>query len=408
MRKPTTNQLFNPRNFIPYWMAWRGLTWEQVKARTGLISEIRLDYADIYKVYVADFIQTTGAKKVPKPLTKLELEDGLTSFLFTEDQRQRELVVEHHKVQTETLEPLKAFVTALTGRGDEIDLAVMAHWLWTVKRRSRGYKSVYELMPILVGKQGGGKSQAVRMLINSWGITKITLKLGELSDNRIFEGLSKSFIAFADELEGADRADMNSLKNQITAETNSFRELHTHNIKTVPMVCSFIGASNRKINEVFNDPSGMRRFYEVACQDKLDWDTLNKLDYVALWRGIDENRERGYMTVSVLDQLVSIQSAITNKSEIAEFLEDLNLMPTDDKFVEVRLEELYNKYRNWAAESGIHKPNNKQWFSRRVINHGLPTYVGKTSTGFTARFFKINSATSSAQSPQHTILEFKK
>lgn len=408
----TYQTITNPRNYILYWVDSKQQTIAKIKANTAVLADLRLDYRDDHSGFVAAERMRNPGTRAPKPLANSLLEDALAVYIRDEAVAELTRIVKthsHDKIAANK-DLLSQYVTALTGAKNELDCVVLAHWLWTVKRRANGLSTVFELMPILVGKQGGGKSQAVRQLLRSWTGAVINLKLDDLSDQRMFEAYSTNYIAFADELEGADRADMNALKNQITTETNSFRALYTHDVKTVPMLCSFIGASNRKINEVFNDNTGMRRFFEITCQDKLDWEVLNNLDYLSLWRSIDESLERGYLTNDMQELLAVAQAELTNKSDVEEFFTEHAVLAPSIEYVPMTADNLYRQYRDWAADAGMQKPATKPWFIRRAIAAKLGTYIEKQSNGAPKRYFKINpestlvgkTLTSSA------VLEFKK
>jgi len=129
---------------------------------------------------------------------------------------------------------LRTWLISLTGRLDELELAVLKHWMWGVKRKALGKPVVYHIMPVLFGPQGTGKSEAIHRLLEPWKDYKLSMALNELSDSRHFKSFSCNYVYFADELQNIEKTSMNVLKNQITARENSYRALYTNNTTTVP------------------------------------------------------------------------------------------------------------------------------------------------------------------------------
>lgn len=402
----TPQVLMSAPNFVIFWIHVKKYTLGNIKANPAILSDLRQSYDMFYLSYTT----SQGGVRIRR-LTAMQLEDALTLYIQEQEKLLRKEAVASHKFNASANpHAVNVFIRAITGRQSPIDIAALSHWLWQVKRRSQGDKSVFELMPIFVGKQGGGKSMATRALLKSWTGYVLNIKVNELSDSRMYESYSKNFIAFADELEGADRTDMNALKNQITTEFNSYRIMYSTNVVTEPMTCSFIGASNRRINEVFFDYTGMRRFYEIICQDKLDWTTLNSMNYLELWQSIDESRERGYLTEEVRHLLEAVQDTYVNKNPVELFLLENAIHAIDDNFVDETLPNLFNAYKDWCANTG-NSCGTRDRFKRMLDAAKLSSY-DTIMNGAPVRMYKINRDSTLAPKvfvPKSSgILEFKK
>jgi hypothetical protein len=152
------------------------------------------------------------------------------------------------------------------------------------------------------------------------------------------------------------------------------------------MRCSFIGATNTHLNENFSDMTGMRRFYEIPTLDKSDWDAINGIDYLALWRGIDENRERGYQTDEVIAQLEKAQEHYTDSDALDEFIVEMAIRPVYGEATKtVSRNEMFAAYDIWMRSNGF-KPTTSQWMTKRLMNKRIESM---TDAGI--RFFKVNA-----------------
>lgn len=167
--------------------------------------------------------------------------------------------------------------------------AVMAHWARNCKRKLLGLAAEHDIMPILYGPQGAGKSQLVARLaaamVPAWAVTGA--KVSELADARAIAGIVDAHIVICDEMEGASNTDMDAIKSAITASTISYRPMGT-NTRAQAVNCSvFIGTTNRDLTEILVDPTGMRRFYQVNTRDVIDWAFVNSFDFASWFAAID-------------------------------------------------------------------------------------------------------------------------
>ncbi len=110
-------------------------------------------------------------------------------------------------------EPLSAFVRACTGRADTLDLAVVEHFLWLVKRLLTNRPTEHELMLVLHGKTGGGKSEAVTKLLQPLDdLVDYSADLSLFADDRQHFRVCECLVMFLDEMAKAGRADVGVLK----------------------------------------------------------------------------------------------------------------------------------------------------------------------------------------------------
>ena len=199
----------------------------------------------------------------------------------------------------EGLAELRRWVIAVTGKDDATDLAVIVHFLWQVKRRSSDLSVSHDLMPILVGRQGDGKSVGVKYLCAPLRELTRPVNAEALTDDRHKEGLAEYHIGIWDELAGGSKADVQALKSVITADVVSYRELSTHTINILPKRITLIATSNDDVSDIITDTTGARRFYQLVSRGRHDievgpdagrdsWTVISHLDYELLWAAVHQ------------------------------------------------------------------------------------------------------------------------
>lgn len=378
------NLIYDARQYVRHWFVINDTSAKDAVRKPTLFNTLFLDYKQLIRVAAIK-----NASKI-RGLIKDELQCAFDEYVEVSLDEERKAEFAQFIGHPENLEPLRTWVKAVTGTVEDKNVAVMAHWLWSVKRKASDKRVKYNIMPILRGIQGSGKSWAIGEMIKPLAEFKMNMKMQQLGDERVYEGLSQNLIVFFDELEGIERTDLNALKNQVTTDTNSYRKLHSHSVVLVPMRCSFIGASNKPLNESFSDSTGMRRFWEIESLPKTDWAAVNSLDYVALWQGIDETKENGYLDGNILADVLQAQQVLVNKDDIETFVDDLNVAGDGAKTVSAN--QMFQTYREWCEEKGVRSPLNFMWFNRKLINKdGVQSYIDRDDRKHNIRYYKVDS-----------------
>ncbi len=287
------------------------------------------------------------------------------------------------------------WAAAVIADPQEANLAikVMQAWIWQIKRKMIGEEVSNHIMPVFVGSQGGGKSTAVKRFITPLAEGFSTATFADIEDDRKSELFHWFPVLLFDEMEKAGKADVESIKSRITADFVKYRPLFTNAIKTIPMRASLIGTSNKPVNEIIHDGTGMRRFYEVKCRERMDWQAVNEVDYRSLWRSVNEFKANPIETV--LEELRVAQAGLVagNNVElwIAEGLDESYLETGHgDTYARHHLERerwygvgpLFEAFSRWEkSNNGGQKGTGRRGFSNRLTEIAEKGQMERRETG---------------------------
>lgn len=165
-------------------------------------------------------------------------------------------------------------------------IAVLKKFMWQVKRKAMGLQVTNHMMPVITGKQGGGKSTLVTQMLESIADGVKNATFGDIADSKLID-LWETPVLFMDEMSGAKKADMNTVKQAITAATLTRRPMRTNTDVQVQQLSTFIGCSNDSVAEIIRDNTGIRRFVELNFKDQPNWEAMNEIDWLMLWKSVD-------------------------------------------------------------------------------------------------------------------------
>lgn len=229
--------------------------------------------------------------------------------------------------------------------------AVLKGAIWRVKNKLAGNAVGQHIMPYLRGKQGCGKTTFMRWLLLPVedGVTNATFDMFTHDEKTYI--LRDSPIVFFDEVARAHRADVNIVKNLMTSETAMFRKLYGEATKG-RILSTFFGAGNLELEEVFNDPTGLRRFFQIEVRQDL-CDNLkplqSEIDPLDLWRCVDENAPSPLASDEIIEALKVVQRETHAQTPLERWLTDLAVNGGTGDFQEVS--ELFRCFRQWLDEA---------------------------------------------------------
>lgn len=115
----------------------------------------------------------------------------------------------------------------------------------------------FDLALILVGEQGTYKSTFVKKLGKSWFSDTFITVQGKES----FEQIQGAWIVEMAELSGLKKAEVETIKQYISKQEDSFRPAYGRVVETYKRQCVFFGTTNSK--DFLKDPTGNRRFAPI-------------------------------------------------------------------------------------------------------------------------------------------------
>lgn len=345
----------------------------------ALTNQIYLDFQDAYSNLSNEERRRVGVR------TKADIQTALEEQILHSRIIELERLKSSLEFESSNEDPLTEFLIAVTGKCTQLDMAIVKHFIWQIRRKLFGLPVEHHLMPVLYGEQGSGKSRALELLLSPISSVVLHTSLSEIVDDRLQPQLGNHFVALLDEMAGASKTDIASLKRIMTLPTVMVRKLGTSNLISVPQNCTFIGATNKELNSQIKDPTGMRRFYEMKTLARMDWKAIGSIDYLKIWKSIDENSN--VHLSDVMNELREHQKNLVPLDQVDEFIDEMEISPeSQNKGVFVSTVDLYNRFQEWATGNGYKNYPVKSVFGSLLSQKGFQKdqrkVSGKTSRGF--------------------------
>lgn len=277
---------------------------------------------------------------------------------------------------------------------EEYDIfeTLMKHWAWQVKRKMKGLPVVHHIWINFCGAGGIGKTTCLKkMCAPMEDVTSTTTIAKVFEDTKEMKRLTENYVLIFDELainvegevsEGKLPPDKNNmLKSMLTGEMMDSRIYGSQNQAKKRITFSCISSANTHLYDVIYDSETMRRFAEIKCTATPvdDFTEINKVldNSIYFWKGIDENRERGYFDPnSDVGRKISAMQAsyYPTKSSVYEWLNETHAKAGSGSGARA-----YKSYRQYCVNCGF-KPKAMPNFISD-IKHALPDAVrGNTVT----------------------------
>jgi hypothetical protein len=248
--------------------------------------------------------------------------DDISSSMISE-------VVYEGIVFEEMIEPeWDKFIKAITNTNSEETKIVLKHFIWQVKRKMFGLPVTYHMMPVFFGPQEAGKSTVVRdFLCKPIKDFFASTDFATITDNRSHD-IWDNYVLFFDEMGRSAVSHLEDIKRKITEDTFNSRVLGKNADTLVVNRATFIGTTNKDISRLIFDDTGMRRFYQVDCLPKLDWAVTQNINYLNLWRSVDETAETPLLSdQAMLQRVKRVQSRKRQITMIEKWLRERDWKP---------------------------------------------------------------------------------
>lgn len=152
------------------------------------------------------------------------------------------------------------FIDYLGAENNDYTKAITKLWLTGLIGRVYENGIKFEIVPILVGKQGIGKSTCPRNLYPD-KFNETLEGMGKSKDD--YQKLQGSWIVEIAELSAMKKTDIEGVKSFISARFDTYRNSYGRFATQHPRKCVFIGTTNQQ--DFLKDATGERRFYPIKC-----------------------------------------------------------------------------------------------------------------------------------------------
>lgn len=229
-----------------------------------------------------------------------------------------------------------------TATSPEFAAAVIEHFVWQVKRKMLNIPVTGHLMLVILGRQGTGKTTAIKKLYSPVSELATQPSFSMVGDERNID-LWSNAVLFIDEMQHAPKADIDTIKHAITADYLPRRPMRSNASVDIPQLTTFIGATNKELQELIRDATGMRRFLGLRWRSDAEWDAVNAFDWLALWKMVDPHA--GSPLIGHEETLRREQEGIRVQGPVEVWLADGLIYKPGD---EIAVKALYGNYREWS------------------------------------------------------------
>tara|TARA_R110000782_G_scaffold170698_2_gene262455 strand:- start:1114 stop:3384 length:2271 start_codon:yes stop_codon:yes gene_type:complete len=244
-----------------------------------------------YKVTYDDFTQKVFIQgKALSDGNLIHMRDSITELKGVEFSKTSMLTVlgavqEHYSSLVDTLEALPkwdgvarletVFLDYFEVIDNSLNREIATKFFIAAVQRAYKPGQPFQLVPILQGKQGCGKSQFARIISldkSKYNVSKVS-RFGELDftlqgKEQCEKTFGKWIIELA-EMSGFRKADQNKMKAFFTSTEQQYRK--PYSIETVSIPHSFVCIATTNDSEFLRDLTGNRRFAVIECKaEKMD------------------------------------------------------------------------------------------------------------------------------------------
>ena len=244
---------------------------------------------------------------------------------------------------------------------------VLKHFIWQAKRKMFSKSVDKHMMPVLNGLQEIGKSTIVKQLCSPIKDFTVMTNFKDITDGRDHE-LWKNYVLILDEMGNSTQSNIEEIKQKITGDTFSPRVMKTNSNTLIVNNSTMIGTTNKDLSTLIFDDTGMRRFFQIACKTAFDWNVTNNIDYLMLWKSINEHAD----SVLVVDKelaakIKTIQSVTRYRGIIEEFFRSRDYEKINVAEM-IGSTELYQEFQQYELIHDQHGKMAHNKFARDLIN----------------------------------------
>ena len=346
--KPTTLSREDQSRLLRQWLTSRGFLYSY--ATDGWMRKLPHQLPEhLPTEYVIDFA-TIYVDREQITLTPRQMISVLN--LWAHEQRRikltemNEMLTSWTVTEKEADVAWRAWADAVCEEGHEYSIAVMRHFMWQVRRKMINSQVANHIVPVFRGETRGGKSREIDRLLKPVHDLVSYQTIDQIIDERHYIELGRHFVVYIDEMAGARKAEMSKLKYIITAAELRAHRFFSQKREAVQQKATFIASSNFPVSVDVRDSSSGRRYWEIRCKPKIDWDAAALVSPQTLWGSVDPMLADGYVTGEMLERISELQhDKLRAKPDIEYWAADAKIQK-GATFVPTR--DLWAKWVAWC------------------------------------------------------------
>lgn len=243
-------------------------------------------------------------------------------------------------------EDMEAACFDVTDTAPGFAIAVIKKFMWQVKRKALGLDISRHLMPVITGPQEKGKSTFVEQMTMPLVDTMMRVSFDLLTDEKTIN-IWSNHILFLDEMGGFTKADVDKVKNIITSPEVTIRIMRANDAEPIRQQSTLIGCSNKSLEQLVRDDTGVRRFAELSWLKEPNWDAMNAVDWSLLWQSVDEFADDPITLAGMQAHLVAQQKANRVQGSVETFARSQGHLFKDW----TQASTLYSDFREYEEEN---------------------------------------------------------
>ena len=201
-------------------------------------------------------------------------------------------------------------------------LGMVAHWM------GRSNLTGNALVPLLIGRQGCGKSSFCRILLPPELRDYYNDRISFKNDTDLSLGLTSFALINIDEFDKVTQRQQVLLKYLLSTADVKFRPPYGKAVKQYRRYASFIGTTNEP--KPLNDPTGSRRFVCVAVTGDIDFtDNLDHQQLYAQLRQMVDDGQRYWLNDEETATLISENDRFQRVNALEEMIAETFCQPDE-------------------------------------------------------------------------------
>lgn len=225
------------------------------------------------------------------------------------------------------------FIDFLGTKDNQYIREVTKKWLVGAVARALHPGIKFELMPVLIGSQGIGKSTLCSLLCPEYFLDNLPSLSGINKDNLML--IQNAWIVEVAELSAMSKTAIEGTKAFISTRVDKFKAPYASTVEDHPRRCVFIGTTNE--TEFLKDKTGNRRFLPVECgindakKDVFEVGDEYILQLLAEARELFKNGENLFLDDETKKELESVQENNIVEDPLESTINDyLDMLVPDD------------------------------------------------------------------------------